>query len=1842
MGLLLLFGAEQTTQSASFSVDAVLQAEQASSFTLNAIISVPQSGGLTFDAVLLRTQAAATTLDAVLRRTQSSGLTLDAVLQRVQAGSFTLDAIRKATATGTLPFDAVKQTTQASSLTLDAIKRAQGTGAPTFDAILKAQQTGSFSFAAVISRPQAGSFTLSSILKATQSSSLTLDAVKRAPGSGSFTLNAVRRAAGVGSVTFDAVRKATASSSSALNAILKKTQTGSFTMAAVIRVAGAGSFTLDAIRLKHWETGPSSYVGPDDDENVVGPGGGMVGPGFEGILLSAWLMKTVTGTVAFNAVLRRTQSSSFTLNAVIRRTGSGAVTFDAVIGGKSFTLDAMLALHVQASFSLSAVIATERYRDVFGRVVPVGFGTNGSSTYIPDPSTPDTNASVDGSKGIISTGVVEWGGIAVPRWGQVQFDIYSGPLLDGEIRAGYVSPRLVDVLQSSAGLGFSGSTAFLWLNTFGDAITPTLDPDTWYTAKFHLHPTIGTPIYAKVWKVGDPEPDWMLEAVVSTSVAGDNVLIGQSSGTGPFWIDNFIWVSDDPVVVHRGSFTFSAVIANAPLWTFESVIVLRRLKVFDLTARLERGFRLQAWIGPHFSLSSWIRKPQSSSFTLNAEIVTTAPTRFSLDARIYRQGLTGSFALSSWLDFSAHPTGSFTLSAWIVGTRASFVLSAQISDPSTETGSFTMDASISATYRQGSFSLAATIVSVPTKVFDLASIIGPRPVHAGSFTLSAVKVARFFTLGFDAYIERQFKLSAIIGSQHTFGLSSLLMQFTVRYFTLDAVIGNGGFTLNAVISVPAPSTVLPLLSIIRAAPSGSFSLNALKAGGFRLNAFIQPYFTLGAYIWNPTGTPVWPPDGGPPIDPGTGLPWEPPARKARVAILVDQVDVTQYVVWSECEFVQSARVSPGKFTLTLQGRHTYVGGEEVLVLIDDFRQFGGIAQEPENATTFPDLATEDDVLTIKTVISGSDFGILFDRITVWNAEKYGDQVNDEHGGEYTPIPEFPKDSWDQDLILAYWSRFIDVPWKKLVDVHVGAPDLPGDQGRVADGVDRLAVVNPETPFVWESGHSMRDFMQGIIRQTNGIFWMDPYYVLQYHRRSNATAPYAITEGAGGISCRNLQISRSIASMINDNIVLGTLAQTVEGKIIYSRHKDEANVGQYGLWQYMEVHSDLHLQTHVNLRGKSIQERSDLVMLTARCEIFEKGFQAGQVATVTSAEYGFSQNLVIREQRLTFVLDQGTADGVYYAWPKFELELGLQPEDPWAFYDALPFEFHDLNGPTGFPRFQMPYLQLWSQDGGSGLGSTEICVDAPTTTVIFRDDFDRTIPNWLDASTWGNGGCQPWLSEEFSPQQGRVILSVPPPWCVTLGVTPGFILTNDNGSCSINGNTLTWQLRSQQADAAGSTGNGGSATLPWATNKPVFVRWRRLLGQLTVAVWPQDNSHPGVVKVVNWAPELTFWPDSILRLQFLGGGRSQGIAVAAGGGGTGVLVNVLEFDGGVLRGSAAMPPRTIELDVLEADYERTWSVGYHPPNDVQFNSPGGYYTVDQTSGGASVNWGILNGVDLDSGKAQIYFQGFPFEGRILPPSLARLRFTGTVNVNGIGNFLFFLSYMPNYQPLPWVIALTNYNGGSDFQQQGTILDSGFVVPLNPSDAVINVPYDSGNVEAPASGRFQFSWRNTDVDSIPPRYPTETPFNLFITLSFLNLNRNCWFAEWDDPVVACGSTDPIGGFASCEVVNVPVPFEFGWGAESKVVQQSGSFVLSLPATPQTLQVYVDGKLQTPEVDYVRDGEDGMSFKMNTVPRGRCVRVAYHAPSQTLGTQFATRVEATADMPADRERLPDIRGN
>jgi hypothetical protein len=1513
------------------------------------------------------------------------------------------------------------------------------------------------------------------------------------------------------------------------------------------------------------------------------------------------------------------------------------------------------------------------FSDDFNRTVDPGLGGNWVYT-TDDSSQPSPGVmSVDGDVAHVPAGEFE---------SQTNPDIpYAA---EGYVRWDFLVPAdTTDTVQM--GVNFPAGTFYVgnpngtshvsraWRdNTTGAYVEFYPDGSDWWTVWFWFGS--GTD-YVKIWPRDAPgeEPVWTplpnTAGVPGTPDYSTFVLdVYYAPVAEDQLFDNmFVWASGPTTTT--GSFTLAAEIARRS-FDLRAIVKDTPRGQFDLEAAVARGWHFDAWVIPNrrFDLGAIVRRAMAGSFGLDAEAALTAPTVFLLDAMVGVRH-PGSFLLKAWVVPIPSQAGSFDLAAFVVGTLGSFGLDAQVSSPASHADAFSLDAEVSATYRWSGFSVAAVALVAQSGVFDLEAIVAAASTpRSGSFGLSARAAGRLLL---EAFVGYSFKLAAEVRNPaQEFGLDAWIGRTGFGWFAFDAVVANGAFTLNAIVKATRGDIIPFIASVIRRTAQ-SFGLDAHVAGAFTFDAYVQPTFRLSAEVADNSGQRYWPPGSGgpgnpPPIDAGSGDPWRPPHHQVRIQILIDDVDVTKDVELAGCNFTQAAGNNPGTFSLPMKGVFKkYDGGEEVVVKVDGFRQFGGLVVIANHGYHYPYVAGEEGDIDHPntqpiTVLQGTDFNVLFDRVVIYNVPWVT-----AHGlqGDYEPIDPLPADHSDRFYIQTIFAKYIDTVWRKQFGYNTYVEEA-------------TVHPSPETPFTVETGQTLRQFLAALSQMTNQIWYFDPYYELHSHSRANANAPRAITDGTGdesggdptgGIHCRDLTVVWSIADMADDTMVYGTLAETVEGEIIFNRRQDDENIAKFGLWQYAEVRSDLHLRAHVNQRGYALQVRSNRRVHRAQCRIFEKGFQAGQIVSLFSGEYGVAENIPITQLVMTFLVSQGAENGKFFGVPAYDLTMGNEPDPPWNLYDALPWQSHDYSFSPSSPNFgwRMPHLQLRNDGPGPQV--------APC-----RGD------GWL--TIWASG-CAVQVIGATATRTFITNPLSPPPWCVVFRMPAnhaGFSLTQRmldaddsgyNGQASFSAGFALigsdWTLTAGSSGQVPDIGGSSQVTVPFVASKESYARVQVLQdGTVNARVW--QGSEPSA-----WQAVAHPDPPADLLPLFMGGlAPSSRVQVSA---------NVAaEFAVAGQPGWGWVwfyPVRTDPFQVFEKLFSpylpATWGTVFRPGGTRPYEVPGdGGNTLDAVAipnfprddswdifprsamqdlhANEQVmhrlvwgfSWVPSNGTG-DANDPRMVTDQHSYVGFLAPPGAKRVILEATAYPNVYETGLFSIGSQPGPTgegAIQFEVWRSDYRGADPRPDPNhTVIYSGTAPDYNYKDGdgspiryayPIHAEFDiAGGEIFQIGGKITNSWD----EIMHAHHEGELLVNGLKRVIELKITDIRLRFDWDP--VPCEGDDVLG---DCVDATDDPYWETGWGQEMTAADKgSGAFVARLPVAPATLSVYRHGKLLIPGDDYTTDGdEDHRNYHLVT-PGARCLRLVYLASTATVTTDPQQRDSGTGNKLPDRTTQPDTRG-
>ena len=348
--------------------------------------------------------------------------------------------------------------------------------------------------------------------------------------------------------------------------------------------------------------------------------------------------------------------------------------------------------------------------------------------------------------------------------------------------------------------------------------------------------------------------------------------------------------------------------------------------------------------------------------------------------------------------------------------------------------------------------------------------------------------------------------------------------------------------------------------------------------------------------------------------------------------------------------------SPGTADITLKDDKNELDireGAYVRCNIDGKNVWAGYAFTIDRGFWFSDDATRNR----KWVLHCTDLNILLDKLYIWN-HAHPDQFPDAQGR--WPNGNVPLGTTDRTALIYGLSD---------TDINLVTPTI----NLTARTVETCVIIPPDAKgyFLMPAGTVIRGYIDDIAANSNKaapgsvVYYIDPDANLFYDMQDTVVADFEVGEGTtGGVETQGLTVTTDISTIKNDVILfnqeLDPSPDSTQSKFLYRHNQLTASVNQYGLFQYSEVvsgWSPLGLQ----VRSKNLLFKEGTPAMRAEFTVFRPGLLPGQIVTVTSATYGFSQPLPIRQVDISFPTPN---------YAQFTVTCSFDTNDPWGLLLAL--------------------------------------------------------------------------------------------------------------------------------------------------------------------------------------------------------------------------------------------------------------------------------------------------------------------------------------------------------------------------------------------------------------------------------------------------------------------------------------------------------------------------------------------------------------------------------------------
>lgn len=310
-----------------------------------------------------------------------------------------------------------------------------------------------------------------------------------------------------------------------------------------------------------------------------------------------------------------------------------------------------------------------------------------------------------------------------------------------------------------------------------------------------------------------------------------------------------------------------------------------------------------------------------------------------------------------------------------------------------------------------------------------------------------------------------------------------------------------------------------------------------------------------------------------------------------INIFVDDVDITDKVIFSTATFESQASALPGQFSFTVKDVNRtmeFDTGAEVRLEIDGAPMYGGIVMQIGRSYPFPVLDTSDITKVPRYIeLSGVDYNVWFDKLVIRNPNNYlrGIYIKGEH-----------YDGW---YIRHQLPKYLDLPndlnvRKYVDDIELfGSHEIPAGKNK---GKKKITGIR-----LHQQGDRWRSQMESFAARSAAVYYIDADKNLHFHSQETSIAPWSLTDympdGQFTVGCREVQVTQDGSPIVNDALVWGGMKEMASYQkdpngensgIFFARRKDDDSIATHGRWQLAEVDFQRgDNQKSVNLRAKSI-------------------------------------------------------------------------------------------------------------------------------------------------------------------------------------------------------------------------------------------------------------------------------------------------------------------------------------------------------------------------------------------------------------------------------------------------------------------------------------------------------------------------------------------------------------------------------------------------------------------------------------------------------------------------------
>ena len=375
-----------------------------------------------------------------------------------------------------------------------------------------------------------------------------------------------------------------------------------------------------------------------------------------------------------------------------------------------------------------------------------------------------------------------------------------------------------------------------------------------------------------------------------------------------------------------------------------------------------------------------------------------------------------------------------------------------------------------------------------------------------------------------------------------------------------------------------------------------------------------------------------------------------------VVVRYDGIDITEHLIYRECEFISQTNGSVGTASVLLRDSEftaSFTTGRPLELYINGQLLWSGFVAKVgrEYPFSYEDLQTNVQKLPRYIRLQASDINILFERRYTVNLATPTKVEGPTFTADNTP---------DVDAI------------RQLCDAWL---DLSGDDIDTVSMVEHVGNINvdqPANPF--QAGQTWKEAMYQIASLPAAVFYITPDRKLVYTDVDTVTNPMVLSDqpdnpalDGHGIGYRQAHWEALGERLCNDYLAWGVAQQP----IVFRRLESDASIATHGRWQDSVVNYSVYKQATINKiadrqingsPGSRRGHKDDRNVFT--CTTYTPGFSVAQKVRVISETYDYDDVLPIRRMRISF--PSPTA-------PRYDLTL-THEIDVFGFFDVIRYHW----------------------------------------------------------------------------------------------------------------------------------------------------------------------------------------------------------------------------------------------------------------------------------------------------------------------------------------------------------------------------------------------------------------------------------------------------------------------------------------------------------------------------------------------------------------------------------------